>query len=176
MSRILRFLGFDDTDDQPSSSPALAAIENELGGLAPERAQYIAAFAFLLARVADADLEVEDRERGAMQRMLVEHAGLSDHEAGMVSELAVMRSEELAGTANIHVSRLFRDISQPAQRLQLIECVFAVAAADDDVSIAEGNEVFLIGEELGVSRNDVLAIRARHRDQLAEFKKLRTER
>jgi len=176
LSRILRFLGFDDTDDKPSSSPALAAIEDQLGTLEPERAQYFAAFAYLLARVADADLEIDDRERATMQSLLVEHAGLSDQEAAMVSELAVLQAEEGAGSASYHVTRSFREISSVRQRLQLVECLFFVAAADDVVSIEEGNEVLRMGDELGLERKDVLAIRARHRDKLAEFKKLRGER
>lgn len=176
MSRILRFLGFDDTDDAPSRSSALASIEEKLAALEPDRARFFASFAYLLARVADADLEVEDRERAAMKDMLVRHAGLSEHDARMVAELAVLQAEDVGGSVNYEVARRFREISQPAERLQLIECLFAVAGADEVVSLAEGNEIMQIGDELGLARQDVLAIRSRHRERLAEFRKLRGER
>jgi uncharacterized tellurite resistance protein B-like protein len=176
VSRILRFLGFDATDDSPGGSPALASIEARLGALEPDRARFFACFAYLLARVADADLEVEDRERAAMADVLARHAGLSEHDAAMVAELALMQAEELGSSAHYEVARRFRDISQPAERLQLVECLFAVAGADETVSLAEGNEVMQIGDELGIDRRDMLAIRSRHRDRLAEFRKLRGER
>ena len=175
MSRILRFLGLDDTDDEPSRTPALAGIEEQLAGLEPDRARFFASFAYLLARVADADLEVDDRERAAIRDVLARHAGLGEQEASMVAELAVLQAEEVGGSVNYQVARGFREISQPAERLQLIECLFSVAGADEIVSIAEGNEIMQIGDELGLDRKDVLAIRSRHRERLAEFRKLRGE-
>lgn len=176
MSRILRFLGFESTGDAPTGSPALSAIEERLGDLAPDRARFFACFAYLLARVADADLEVEDRERAAMADVLARHAGLAPHDAAMVAELALLQAEELGSSAHYEVARRFRDVSQPAERLQLVECLFAVAGADETVTLAEGNEVMQIGDELGVDRRDMLAIRSRHRDRLAEFRRLRSER
>jgi len=176
LSRILRFLGLDEPGEGTTPSLGLAALEAELDGLPPERAQFFAAFAYLLARVADADLEVADRERDAMARVLQQHADLSEHDARMVAELAILQAEEIAASTHNIVSRRFKEMSDRAQRIQLIDGLFAVAAADDEVSMEEGNEVFRVAEEIGLERLDVLAVRTRYRDKLTEFKKLRGER
>jgi uncharacterized tellurite resistance protein B-like protein len=176
LSRILRFLGLDAPHEGTTPSLGLAAIEAELERLSPERARFFAAFAYLLARVADADLEVADRERDAISRQLQQHAGLSEHDARMVAELSILQAEELGGSTHNIVSRQFRELSDRSERLRLIDGLFAVAAADDEVSLQEGNEVFRIAEELGLERLDVLAVRSRYRDKLAEMKKLRGER
>lgn len=175
MSRILRFLGLDEPGEGATPSLGLAAIEAELEGLPPDRARFIAAFAYLLARVADADLEVADRERDAMARVLEHHAGLEERDARMVAELAILQAEEIDGSTHNIVSRRFREMSDHKERIQLVDGLFAVAAADDVVSVEEGNEVFRVAEELGLERLEVVAVRARYRDKLAEFKKLRGE-
>ncbi len=175
MSRILRFLGLDDPGEGTTPGLGLATIEAELERLAPERARFIAAFAYLLARVADADLEVADRERDAIARQLQAHADLSEHDARMIAELSILQAEELGGSTHNIVSRRFKELSDRKERIQLIDGLFAVAAADDEVSMEEGNEVFRIAEELGLERLDVIAVRTRYRDKLVEFKKLRSE-
>ncbi len=175
MSRILRFLGLDEPGEGTNPSLGLAALEAQLAELPPDRASYFACFAYLLARVADADLEVADRERDAIARQLEQHAGLGERDARMVAELAILEAEEIQGSTHNVVSRKFKEMSDHGQRIQLVDGLFAVAAADDEVSLEEGNEVFRIAEELGLERLEVLAVRARYRDKLAEMKKLRGE-
>ncbi len=175
MSRILRFLGLEEPGEGKNPSLGLAALEGELAHLAPDQASFFACFAYLLARVADADLEVADRERDAIARQLAEHAGLEERDARMVAELAIREAEEIQGSTHNIVSRKFKELSDHAQRIQLIDGLFAVAAADDEVSVEEGNEVFQIAEELGLEHLEVLAVRTRYRDKLAEMRKLRGE-
>ena len=43
----------------------------------------------------------------------------------------------LGGTENYVVTREFRRISSPVQRAQLLECLFAVAASDGEISVSE---------------------------------------
>lgn len=175
MSRILRFLGIDDLDEGVSPALGLATIEAELEALPLERARFFAAFAYLLARVADADLEVADRERDAIASVLQRHAELNEHDARIVAELAISQAEEIEGSLHNIVSRRFKELSDRNERIQLVDGLFAVAAADDEVSVQEGNEVFRIADELGLERLDVIAVRSRYREKLAEFKKLRGE-
>jgi uncharacterized tellurite resistance protein B-like protein len=176
VSRILRFLGLDEPGEGATPSLGLAAIEAQLEGLPQSRARFIAAFAYLLARVADADLEIADRERDAMAGVLQLHADLSEQDARMVAELAILQAEEIDGSTHNIVSRKFKEMSDHHERIQLVDGLFAVAAADDEVSVQESNEVFRIAEELGLEHLEVVAVRTRYRDKLAEFKKLRGER
>ena len=66
----------------------------------------------------------------------------------------------------------FGQSSSTAEKLQLIECLYAVAAADDSVTGAENNDILSIAAELGLPRQDALAIRARFRDKIAELRPL----
>jgi hypothetical protein len=61
MSLLSRFLGIGDNadDDEPES---MRRIATELEDLEPERARHLAAFAYILARVAHADMKVDASE------------------------------------------------------------------------------------------------------------------
>jgi uncharacterized tellurite resistance protein B-like protein len=50
------------------------------------------------------------------------------------------------------VTREFRRTSTPIQRAQLLECLYAVTAADGTISSAESREIAILAEELGFTR------------------------
>jgi uncharacterized tellurite resistance protein B-like protein len=174
MPSLLQFLGLDDKRAE-SREPGVEAITAELGTLEPARAQFFAAFACVLARVAGADLRIDASEVEAMESTLVETAGVSTQEAGLVVRIANAHMEELGGTENFLVTREFRKLSSQAERGQLLHCLFAVAAADDLISGDESNEIMNIAQELGLSKEEALGIRIRFRDKLGEFRKLAGE-
>ena len=71
MSLLQRFLGIGDKPENPSSQPSggtesVRRIAAELERLPPDRARHLAAFAYVLARVAQADLEVDAAEKAEM--------------------------------------------------------------------------------------------------------------
>jgi uncharacterized tellurite resistance protein B-like protein len=168
MSLLSRFFGGgQDERDEPASMRRILA---ELRGLEPERARFLAAFAYLLARVAHADLQVGDDEVAEMERTLVRLADLQEAEARLVVRIAVHQAVAVGGTDDYIVTREFRRMSDKGERLRLIRSVLAVAAADDVITSAETREIAAIGEELGLTRPEVNALRLEHRDKLAELK------
>lgn len=176
MSILLRILGIEDAKEEESAeSEALEAIAEALESLPPERARFYAAFAYLLARVAGADLKVEDGEVEEMQRILIEGAGIPAEEAQIVIQIAGSQVDDLGATHNYLVTRHFRQIGSEADKLRLLDCLFAVAAADDVITGQESNEIISIAQELGLGRAHALEARARFRDKLAEFRRLPTE-
>ena len=52
------------------------------------------------------------------------------------------------------------------ERVQLLDCAFAVAAADGAITAVETNECMRVAEELGFTREEALAVRSRFRDKL----------
>ena len=174
MSSLLRFLGIEKGEGHQGSqvSEPLDRIAAELDGLSPERARFYACFAYVLARVAEADLKIEEGEIAAMERALVEVAGIPSEEAGLAVRIARSEVETLGGSLNYLVTQEFGQSSSTAEKLQLVECLYAVAAADDSVTGAENNDILSIAAELGLPRQDALAIRARFRDKLAELRPL----
>ena len=177
MSRLLRFLGIanEDADRRASANP-IDHIAAELESLPPERARFFAAFAYVLARVAGADLAVDTSEQGEMRAILERVAGVDAQDAGLVVEIASAHMEELGGTQNFLVTREIKAMSSPAERVALLECLFSVAAADDLITGDESNEIRNIAIECGLSQADIARTRTRFKDKLAEFRRLASER
>src|SRR5918995_2807705 len=83
---IRAWLGLDqpDTPEPVPLRDVLAALDH----LEPARARYLAAFAYLLGRVAHADQHVSPEETRAMETALVGQGGLPSDQAMLVVSLA----------------------------------------------------------------------------------------
>ena len=145
-------------------------IAARLEKLPPEEARFLAAFAYVLARLANADLRIGEEESREMERLVTETAGLGPEEAALVVEIAKSQTRLLGGTENYVVTREFRRLSTPAQRLRLVECLYAVAAADRWITNVETTEIAAIADELGLGRDELAAVRSRYRDQIAALR------
>jgi uncharacterized tellurite resistance protein B-like protein len=145
-------------------------IAARLDRLDPAQAKYLAAFAYVLARVAQADLHIDESETIAMETAVRGSSGLSESEAALVVEIAKSQARLLGGTENYVVTREFKSISTHEQRARLLECLFEVAAADGTIETVESAEIAAIGEEIGFTRPEINALRAAYRERLAEFK------
>ena len=177
LSRILGSLlapgGGPANGDDPESLRRVAA---EFEALPPERARFLAAFTYVLARVAHADLQVDADELRQMERTLVGLGELSETEARLAVQTAVDRAVQVGASDNYLVTRELRRMTEKPERVRLMRSLLAVAAADDSISVDESRELAAIGEELGFSRGEVSALRFEFRDKLAETKKLENER
>ena len=122
-----------------------------------------------MARIANADLEIDASETEQMQGIVTRIAGIEDAEAVLVVEIAKSQARTLGGTQDYMVTREFRSISTRDQRGVLLECLYEVAAADGTISTDESAEIVKIGEELGFTRPESNSLRSRYRDKLAEF-------
>ena len=169
---LLRFLGLrrDEPEAAAGETETVRRIAARLEGLPPERARHLAAFAYVLARVAHSDLEIDAAESTEMERLVTELGGLPSAEATLVVEIAKSQARLLGGTENYVVTREFRRGATPEERAQLLECVFAVAAADGSISAVESVECGRIADELGFTREEALAVRSRFRDKLSVLK------
>ncbi|HYB95422.1 MAG TPA: TerB family tellurite resistance protein [Vicinamibacterales bacterium] len=156
------WLGLADTPPQHEPAP-LRAVVDALDQLEPARAQYLARFAYLLGRVARADEHISAEETSAMEQLLVEHGGLSADQAMLVVSLAKASSLMFGVTADFAVTQEFTDSTTYEQRLTLARCMFAVAASDERISIAEESELHRITSQLRIEGPDLTAIRLQHR-------------
>lgn len=174
---LLKFLGLDrrmaGRDDEPDS---LVALGERLDALPPADARLASACAYLLARVAGADLRTEAVERETIRDRLVDFAGLEPEHAALVAEAAIEAAGRFGSTDDHLVARAFRDMADQAERLRLMRCLYAVAAADETISAIEDNEIFEIAAEIGLGRSDVVALRAEWKDRLGSMKALPRER
>jgi uncharacterized tellurite resistance protein B-like protein len=170
---FLRWLGLEKQAVRPGNADTetVRRIAARLEGLPEADRNFVAAFAYVLARVANADLRIEEAEARAMERVVAETSGLGSAEAALAVEIAKSQARLAGGTENYVVTREFRSISSPEQRLRLLDCLYAVAAADDTVTNLESTEIAAVAEELGLTQADIASVRGRYRDKLGVLKK-----
>jgi uncharacterized tellurite resistance protein B-like protein len=156
------------TGAKPSSeTETVRKITQALDRLEPERAKYIAAFAYLLGRAARADLKISLLETQAMERIIAERGGLPEEQAVIVVQIAKSQNILFGATENYLVSREFKELSGYPERMALLDCLFAVAASDHSISTIEDNEISQIADELRIEHRDFISIRSKYRDYLA---------
>ena len=158
---ILRLLGLERKTEEagPGEAEAVRAIARRLETLPPERARYLAAFAYVLGRAAHSDLDISEAETRAMEEIVRRHGGLPEDQAALVVEIAKSQNRLLGGTENFLVTRELRAVATEEQRRELLDCCFAVAAADDSISAAEDHHVRRIADELGFTHAQFVAAR-----------------
>ena len=167
---LLRFLGLAgdaEKDREASDTASVRRIAARLEQLDPDKAKYLAAFAYVLARIANADLKITDTETTEMERSMAATSDLSGSEIALAVEIAKSQARLLGGTENYVVTREFRKISTPEQRGQLLQCLYAVAAADGTISSVESSEIVGIAEELGFTRAEANALKSQYREKLS---------
>ena len=140
----------------------LEALEH----LDPNRARHLAAFAYLLGRVAHADQDVSPEETSVMEALVREQVHLSQDQAMVVVQLAKTSNLLFGGTANFLVAREFSALATHEEKLALMRCLFAVSAADDVISLAEEGELHKIAKELGIDHSNLVALRVAYQQHL----------
>ena len=113
---LLRFLGLgNDRKNDSGDTETVRRIASQLERIEPDKAKYLASFAYVLARLAHADLDIDATETAEMERSVKALAALSDAEAALVVQIAVSQARHLGGTENYMVTREFRQASTRAR-------------------------------------------------------------
>ena len=165
LKSIRAWLGIDTPELQEEVAPLRDTLE-ALDNLEPDRARYLAAFAYLLGRVAHADRHVSAEETRAMEAIVQEHGQLSQDQAMVVVQLAKTSNLLFGGTADFLVAREFSSLATYDQKLSLMRCLFAVSATDAAISTTEEGEIHRIANELRIDRPDLVALRVAHQRHL----------
>src|SRR5262245_51241631 len=171
---ILKFLGLSREQSGHSSTVAetetVRKIVQKLDQLPADQARYIAAFAYLLGRAARADLEVTTDETAVMERIVMKEAGLPEELAPIVVQMAKTQNLLFGATEDYLVTREFERIATYEQKLALLECLFAVTAADEDITNVEDHAIKQIATELKLQHSDFIAARLKFREHLTVLK------
>jgi uncharacterized tellurite resistance protein B-like protein len=132
----------------------------------------VAAFAYILARVANADMNVSEQETREMERLVAENSQLPEEQAILAVQIAKTQAILFGGTENFLVTEEFNHMATREQKLALLNCLFAVAAADKSISSVEDREIRQIADELWLTHSDYIAVRLQYRQYLAVLKDL----
>jgi uncharacterized tellurite resistance protein B-like protein len=176
MMSVWKLLGLDKhnvLNESPSpETETVRKIVNALDGMDPAQARYIAAFAYLLGRVALADREISPEETRVMERIVMDRGKLPEEQAILVVQMAKTQNKLFGGTENFLVTREFNEIATREQKLALLHCLYAVSAADKSVSTLEDNEIRNISKELLLEHEDFINVRLEYREYLSVLKDL----
>ena len=174
---ILRWLGL---DASARTAPAgetetVRKIAGALESMDPGKAQFVAAFAYVLSRVAGADLGISAEETAVMERLVRDKAGFGEAEAVLVVEIAKTQHRLFGGSENFVVTREFARIASREEKLALVDALFAVSAADRSILNREDAEIRKIAGELGLDHKDFVAVKSRYREHLEVLKPERSD-
>jgi uncharacterized tellurite resistance protein B-like protein len=172
---ILEWLGL---NKRPSASPTpqqpdaeqteiVRKIVSQLDDLEPDRARFVAAFAYILGRAAHADLDISDEETRAMENIVTEFGALPEEQAVIVVQMAKIHNELFGHTEDFLVTREFAQHTTFDEKLALLDCLFAVSASDNSISAVENSEIRSIADELRLTQRDFTQARSKYRKHLA---------
>ena len=164
LKSIRAWLGVDALDKH-EHAPLRETLE-ALDHLEPDRARYLAAFAYLLGRVAHADQHVSPEETRAMEALVRQEGQLPQNQAMVVVQLAKTSNLLFGGTANFLVARECSNLATDNQKLSIMRCLFALSATDEAISTAEEGGIHRIATELRVDHQDLVALRLAYQRHL----------
>jgi uncharacterized tellurite resistance protein B-like protein len=169
---LLKSIGLD-TGPTNAGDPFVRRLHAQLERLGADRLEYLAGFAGQLARVAHADAGISAAEGKAIAAQLREHARLSDDEARTVVDILRHEFEELRAVQPYILNRAINNHAALAEKQTLVDCLYAVAAADHLVSDVEEQEIRKVADALMISHRMLMDIRGRYRDRIETLLKLR---
>lgn len=127
----------------------------------PEQQRRVAAAALLL-EVARADFTQDANEERTMADMLKTRLHLSDEEAALLVEDAAERVNE--ATSLYEFTRLVNDHYAPEEKIDLVELLWQVAYADDDLDKYEEHLIRRVSELIYVAHEDFIRCKAKARE------------
>ncbi len=148
-------------------------IVARLDSLPPDRARFLAGFAYILARAAHADLDISPEETAVMESAVIELGGLDSAQAVLVVQMAKLQARAKFGTEDYLVTREFAGIATDEQKQALVRACFAVGAADDEITNDEAQAINQIAKELGLDRPTLNAIREAYVDRFTAIRAAR---
>jgi len=182
-----RFFGSNDKDEttvveRPAPPPpsdgagdtaTVRRIVTKLEAMPPDKARFLAAAAYTLARAANADLDISDEETAAIERALQADESLDEATAVLVTEMAKLQARTLGGPEDFSVTREFKELASEDQKLAMIRACFAIGAANGSISAEETAIVNEIAEELDIDDATLNSIRAEFHEQLSAVQAIR---
>lgn len=125
----------------------------------------------LMARVAYADLVINDNEKDSMKKALTHLSTLTSEEVDAITTLAIDEIKDLAGLENHLYCRPISENLSEMERFNILKALFQLAASDGGASHQEGEEIRQVCTGLLLEHKHFIAARAGVLDKLDSLKK-----
>lgn len=159
--------------DPSGDTATVRRIVATLEAMPPDQARLIASAAYILARAANADLDISDDETVAMEAALQRTGALDEATSVLVVQMAKLQAKSVGGTEDFVVTREFKSVSTPDQRLNVVRACFVVGAANGTISAEESAVANEIANELDIEDATLAALRAEFTEQMSAVQQLR---
>ncbi len=136
-----------------------------------ESARIVAAIAGLLGSIAYADRQYAAVEEQRIRQELARVHGLTP--AGVEAICTALR-EHLVEISTVEAPVYARELLALADhelRLEVLDALVDLAAADDEITVAETNVLRLTATALGLTQHDYNTAQSRHREKLKVLRK-----
>jgi uncharacterized tellurite resistance protein B-like protein len=173
---LLTTIGLQREGPPADADSFLRRLHDQLRRLGPERLEYLAGFAGQLARVAHADGGISPAEGKAIAAQLCAHGRLSGDEARVIVDLLRHEFDVLRSVQPYVLNRAINATASPQEKETLIDCLYAIAAADHLVSDVEEQEIRRVSTALLISHRTLMDIRGRYRDRLEVLQRVKAAR
>jgi uncharacterized tellurite resistance protein B-like protein len=160
-------------EQRAADTETVRRIVARLEALPPEHARFLAGFAYVMSRAAQADLDISDAETRVMEEFVVDLGGIDEAQAVLVVQMAKLQARQQGATEDFAVTREFGRIATDEQKLAVLRCCFAVGAADGSINPDEASVVNQIARELDVSREQLNGVRAEFVEKLSAIQAMR---
>jgi uncharacterized tellurite resistance protein B-like protein len=164
---------FKDKEERGDRGKAAAlydAVRSSLGDQDDTHVRIVASVAAVLLCVAYADLQYAREEEEVLGRTLGRVQGLDSF--GVEAILKVLREQTIiiaSGEATTYARELL-ELTEDDFRLELLDVLVDLAAADETITVAETNMLRDVARALGLSQAHYNDSQARHRDKLSVLK------
>jgi uncharacterized tellurite resistance protein B-like protein len=166
-----RWLGTASKAEIPAGAQEiLYRVREHLPDADDDTARVVAALGGLLAAVAYADREYSSDEEAVVRKLLERVSGMTP--AGIEAICDAMRRHVVeASTVGVtRFTRELRELGDAELRLEVLDALVDLAAADGRVTMSETNLLRQITTSLGLSQSDYNEAQARHKDRLSILK------
>lgn len=161
------------TDATAGETETVRRIVGRLESLPPERARLVASAAYILARAANADMNISDEETLLIEQQLQERGMLDEPTAVLVAEMARLQARTVGDTEDYVVTREFKAITTPEQRRNMLRACFMIGAQNGTITAEESSVINQIARELDIDQDTVNEVRAEYHELLSSVQAVR---
>jgi uncharacterized tellurite resistance protein B-like protein len=145
----------------------LRAVREQMPTADVEEAKIVAAVVGLLGQVAYWDRPYLPEEEEPIRRALARVGGLAPEGAERICSVLRDSITKIAEVEAREYARFLRELADRDLRLYVLDLLLDVAAADQNVSVAEMTLIRRLTDALGLTQEEYNASQARHEERLA---------